>query len=109
MNTPLTLLLAVLFATASALAEVPLIRSAKSGAWSDGQTWEGGQIPPPGSKVLVRASHAVTYDRSAETPVRSLHIAGTLQFATDRDTRLDVGLIKIQAGEDVSEEGFDCD
>ncbi len=90
-------------------ADTPLVRSAKSGAWSEGQTWEGGQLPPAGAKVLVRTGHEVVYDVNASTPVRSLHIAGTLRFATDRDTRLDVGLLKIQAGEDVSEEGFDCD
>lgn len=92
----------------TALAEVPVVRSAKSGAWSEGQSWEGGKVPPHGCRVLVRAGHDIVYDRGEETPVRSLHIAGTLRFATDRDTRLDVGLIKVQAGEDVSEEGFDC-
>jgi len=30
-------------------------------------------------------------------------------FSPDRDTRLDVGLIKIQASDSVTEEGFDCD
>src|SRR5262249_55421440 len=34
---------------------------------------------------------------------------GVLRFVNDRDTRLDVGLIKIQPGDDCSEEGFDCD
>src|SRR5689334_4939713 len=104
MNSPLTLLALFLW-TLAAVAEVPLTRSARSGAWSDSQTWEGGLVPPSGSKVLVRAGHTVIYDRAAETLIRSMHIAGTLRFATDRDTRLDVGLIKVQAGEDVSEEG----
>jgi hypothetical protein len=36
-------------------------------------------------------------------------VAGTLRFDPDRDTRLSVGLIKIQAGDDASENGFDCD
>ena len=36
-------------------------------------------------------------------------MAGTLTFARDRDTRLDVGLIKIQPGDDASDNGFDCD
>jgi len=40
---------------------------------------------------------------------RAVNVAGTLSFAADRDTRLDVGLIKIQPGEEYSEEGFDCD
>jgi hypothetical protein len=51
----------------------------------------------------------VLYDVNSDQPIRSIHIAGTLTFARDRDTRLDVGLIKIQTGEDTTEEGFDCD
>jgi hypothetical protein len=35
-------------------------------------------------------------------------LAGTLTFAPDRDTRLDVGLIKIAASEEYTEEGFEC-
>ena len=108
MNTPLAVFV-FFFGVLTAFAEIPVVRSAKSGAWSAAQTWEGGEVPASGSKVLIRAGHSVVFDRSAETLVRSLHIAGTLQFATDRDTRLDVGLIKVQAGEDTSEEGFDCD
>jgi hypothetical protein len=41
--------------------------------------------------------------------IRSIHVAGTLRFAPDRNTQLNVGLIKIQAGTDASENGFDCD
>jgi hypothetical protein len=36
-------------------------------------------------------------------------VAGVLTFARDRDTRLDVGLLRIQAAEDCAEEGFACD
>ena len=46
---------------------------------------------------------------SSDQAIRSIHVAGTLAFAPDRDTRLDVGLIKIQPGTDASENGFDCD
>src|SRR5262249_52169504 len=53
--------------------------------------------------------HRVLYDVRATGPIRSLTISGVLSFARDRDTRLDVGLIKIQPGEDCTEEGFDCD
>ncbi len=41
--------------------------------------------------------------------VRSIHVAGTLRFANDRDTRLDVGLIAIRGGDEASESGFDCE
>src|SRR5262249_19418593 len=33
----------------------------------------------------------------------------TLRFPHDQDTQLDVGLIKIQPGDDPSENGFDCE
>jgi hypothetical protein len=59
--------------------------------------------------VQVRAGHVVTIDARTEAPIRSVHVAGTLQFDPDRDTRLDVGLVKIQAGDDASESGFDCE
>ena len=41
--------------------------------------------------------------------IRSIHVAGTLTFAANRDTELNVGLIKIQPGDDASEDGFNCD
>jgi hypothetical protein len=45
----------------------------------------------------------------SDRPIRFLHIAGALTFARDRDTRLTAGLIKIQPGDNASEDGFDCD
>ena len=86
-----------------------LIRSAGSGPWSAPTTWEGGAVPTAGARVQVRAGHTVRYDVASDAVIRSIHVAGTLSFAPDRDTRLDVGLIKIQAGDDASEDGFDCD
>src|SRR5262245_8815373 len=86
-----------------------LIRSARSGAWSAADTWERGQIPTAGARVQVRTGHNVVYDVHSDRALRSIHVAGTLSFARDRNTRLDVGLIKIQPGDDASENGFDCD
>ena len=86
-----------------------LIRSAAGGRWSARETWEGGKVPGAGSRVQVRAGHVVTYDVKTTEPIRSIHVAGTLRFDPERDTRLDVGLIKIQAGDDASESGFDCE
>ena len=91
-------------------AEPPgIIRSAGSGPWSDPASWEGGKVPPAGARVQVRQGHIVVYNVKAEHALRSLHIAGTLTFAPDRDTQLDVGLIKIQGGDDYTEDGFNCD
>jgi G8 domain len=89
--------------------KAPLVRSAKGGAWSDAATWAGGAVPAAGERVQVRAGHVVTYDVNSDRLIRSIHVAGVLRFKADQDTRLRVGLIKIQPGDDPSEEGFDCE
>src|SRR5262249_42478188 len=89
-------------------AAAPTVRSAKSGPWSTPATWEGSKVPTAGAKVQIRTGHTVTYDLKSDRVIRSIHVAGTLTFARDKDTRLDVGLIKIQPGDDCSEDGFDC-
>lgn len=83
--------------------------SAKSGPWSFADTWQGGKVPTAGAKVLVREGHAVVYDVKSAEAIRTICISGTLSFAADRDTLLNVGLIKIQAGNTPSEHGFDCE
>jgi hypothetical protein len=62
--------------------------------------------------VVVRAGHRVIYDvpettRPTQT-IRLVQIAGELEFARDRNTLLEAGLITITASEQPSEEGFDC-
>src|SRR5688572_9602462 len=73
------------------------VRSARSGKWSSPETWVEKRVPKAGDLVQVRTGHAVTYDVSSDQAIRMIHVAGTLAFARDRSTRLDVGLIKIQA------------
>jgi RNA polymerase sigma factor (sigma-70 family) len=89
--------------------ESRLICSTQSGPWSAPATWEGGKVPGEGAKVQVRKGHTVTYDVETKVAIRSIHVAGTLSFSRDRNTWLEVGLIKIQPGDDASEDGFDCD
>ena len=86
-----------------------LVRSAHGGRWSEPGTWEGGRLPGPGERVQVRGGHVVIYDIETTEPIRSIHVAGRLRFDPERDTRLDVGLIKIQAGDDPDETGVDCE
>jgi G8 domain len=86
-----------------------LFRSCRSGAWSDAKTWEGGLVPTGGARVQVRRGHTVTYDLDSARAIRFIHVAGVLTFAPDRNTRLDVGLLKIEPSEIASEDGFDCD
>lgn len=105
----LLVVLALSLSFTIAQAAPDLVRTVRSGAWSDAKTWEQNRLPSAGATVLIRPAHTVTYDIISTAPIRSLHIGGTLTFATDRDTRLDAGLIKIQPGEDTGEEGFNCD
>src|SRR5436190_17525817 len=76
-----------------------VIKSVQSGPWSAAATWEGGKVPGALSKVQVRTGHTVTYDVQSEAVIRCINVAGTLAFAPDRNTRLEVGLIKIQTGD----------
>ena len=101
----------VLALTVQAIAaeEPSVIRSAASGPWSAAATWEGGKVPGAGSRVLVLGAHTVTYDVKSDEIIRAINISGTLAFAQDRDTLLNCGLIKIEAGDVYSENGFDCE
>lgn len=95
-------------ATSAFADELPAVRTARSGPWSAQETWEQGRVPKAGDRVVVRAGHHVEYDVVSEEVVRLVQIAGTLEFARDRDTRLEAGLILVTASEEPTEDGFDC-
>jgi len=84
------------------------IRSVQNGPWSATTTWESGQVPGAGARVHIRAGHLVSYDVKSEAAIRAVVIAGRLSFVTDKDTELNVGVLKVEAGDEPSEEGFDC-
>jgi hypothetical protein len=88
--------------------EPPLVLSAKSGPWSAKETWAGGSVPQAGDRVVVREGHHVLYDVDSRDVIRLVQVAGALEFARDKDTRLEVGLISVAANETPCEEGFDC-
>src|ERR1051326_2530632 len=103
----LSVFLIALFALQTRAASPRIIRSAASGPWSAAATWAGGKLPAAGDRVLIREGHQVVYDVKSDAAIRAINIAGVLSFASDRDTQLNVGLIKIQPGENFSEDGFD--
>ena len=90
-------------ALAYGVAATTRVRSARSGPWSSVATWEGGVLPPPGSSVEIALGHDVLYDIETEKPIRMVHVRGALRFAPDKNTRLDVGLLKV--GGDATEDG----
>jgi hypothetical protein len=98
----------VLLVASSVHAQDAWLRSAKSGPWSAPATWQGGKVPATGQRIHIAFGHTVVYDVDSPTVIRAVNVAGTLTFARDRHTRLDVGLLRIASGEP-SEEGFDCD
>src|SRR5262249_15047226 len=101
-------LLVALCASASASEKSQFVLCEHSGRWSEATTWQDGHIPAQGDSVLIPAGKEVLYDVQSEQAIRLLKIAGALRFATDRDTRLDVGLVRVEAGDDLTEEGVEC-
>lgn len=95
--------------TPSAFADEPsLIRSVRSGPWSARNTWDQGRVPKGGDRVVVRAGHEIVYDVASDDVIGLVQVAGTLEFARDRVTRLEAGLVTITRSEVPSEDGFDC-
>ena len=75
------------------------VRTIKSGAWSDPATWESKKIPKAGDKVIIRTGHKVLYDVASTEIIRGMQIGGELTFDTTKDTRLEIGLIRVQPGD----------
>src|SRR5215831_2350285 len=96
----LALLLLLAWPSLALAADPVVARSAKSGPWSDPATWADNQVPGTGARVLIRDGHRVVYDVKSDAVIRGLNIGGSLVFATDKDTVLNVGLIKIQPGDE---------
>jgi hypothetical protein len=85
------------------------IRSVKDGKWSDAATWAPAKVPAAGDRVLISRDTEVEYDLVSTEVVRLVQVVGTLRFARDRDTELNVGVLKVQDSDTCSESGFACD
>jgi hypothetical protein len=85
------------------------LRSARDGNWSDAKTWAPARKPKAGDRVLVSRGTRVLYDGVNADVVRLVQVAGTLKFARDRNTELNVGVLKVQNSSACCETGFACD
>ena len=85
------------------------LRSARDGNWSDAKTWEPARAPRANDRVLISRGTRVIYDAKSDEVIRLIQVVGTLTFARDRDTLLNVGVLKVQNSDTCSESGFACD
>jgi hypothetical protein len=85
------------------------IRSVQDGPWSDPATWRPARLPKAGERVLVSRDTAVVYDVKSDAVLRLVQVVGRLDFARDRDTEMNVAILKVQNSDECSESGFKCD
>jgi hypothetical protein len=85
------------------------LRSVADGNWSEAKTWQPARVPAKGDRVLVSRGTTVRYDVASPDVIRMIQVVGTLDFARDRNTELNVALLKVQNSDTCSESGFACD
>jgi hypothetical protein len=85
------------------------IQSIKDGKWSEPETWKPARVPGKGDRVLISRGTFVEFDVKQKSVVRLVQVVGTLSFARDRDTELNVGLLTVQHTDICSEHGFACE
>ncbi len=85
------------------------ISSTQNGRWSDPATWAPNRLPKQGDRVLISSLTTVEFDVQQKDVIRLVQVVGTLKFALDRDTELNVGLLTIQHDDECSEHGFACE
>ena len=69
----------IVLVTASGAGQAPvgdaggavIIRSIRSGLWSEDKTWDGGKVPVAGARVQVRTGHTIIYDVKSDRVIRS--------------------------------------
>jgi len=69
----------------------------KSGSWFDPSTWANGQVPGDGAKVVIPDGVTVAYDGESSASILTVRVDGELDFATDRDTFLEVDTMVVTA------------
>lgn len=66
----------------------PTVSAAKSGNWSDTDTWNGAAVPGNRGRVLIPAGMVVTVDKEIATAYDWVLVGGTLRFKHDVNTSL---------------------
>src|SRR5215813_6702689 len=71
--------------------------AARSGDWSDAATWSSG-IPADGARVLIPDGVTVTVSAPVAAALEWIRVDGSLRFAPDQDSRLQVTTMLVTAG-----------
>ncbi len=66
-----------------------------NGSWFDPNTWAGGEIPGEGARVLIPDGIEVLYDGESPVSLFTVRVDGTLDFATDQDTFMEVDTLVV--------------
>jgi hypothetical protein len=85
------------------------VQSIADGDWTNPKIWQPQRLPKAGDRVLISSRTSVRFDAKTTPVIRLIQVAGTLRFARDRSTELNVCLLKVQAGNKCTERGFACD
>ncbi len=96
MKRPLALSIALMLNTS--LASAAVVDSVTSGRWSEEAMWTGGKIPGAGDEVRIAAGHEVIYDVESAAVIRSVQVSGALVFSRDRNTELNVAVLRVGGG-----------
>ncbi len=67
----------------------------KDGSWFDPSTWANGEVPGDGARAVIPAGVTVAYDGESPASILTVRIDGALDFATDRDTFLEVDTLVV--------------
>ena len=64
--------------------------SVSNGSWFSASTWNTGTVPNAGANVLIDSGFIISYDAVSETEINWVRVEGTLNFASDINTKLKV-------------------
>ena len=73
-----------------------VVQAVADGNWNDSSIWSGG-VPSDGATIVIPHHVNVTLGSIESARLKHIQLCGTLQFASDADTRLLVETIQVEA------------
>lgn len=66
-----------------------------NGSWFDPATWANGEVPGDGARVYIPEGVDVVYDGESPVSLFTVRVDGTLEFATDQNTFMEVDTLVV--------------